>query len=95
MVTPLNVLVRKLVYIWIEETKSIVELDPGGIQEVPEEFRDKFCIDTNFGNSTSNRYGKWVTNTDEKSNLVIKWVYFPFEIFPIEFKTNLLLLGIS
>lgn len=95
MVTPLNVLKRKLVYIWIEETKLIIEFDPEGVNEVPEKFIGKFSIDTNFNNNSTNRYGKWEASLDKESHLVTAWVHYPFEIFPIEFKTNLLLLGIS
>lgn len=82
---------RSIVYVWEPETATILEFNPKKLYEIPEEFefRDKFCVDTRFIDSPSNRYGKWETKSDTK------WIHYPFEIFPIEFKTNLLLLGVS
>lgn len=88
---------RSIVYVWEPETATILEFNREELYEVPEEFRDKFCVDTNFIDSPSIRYGKWETKSDKDSDniLIVRWNHYPFRIFPIEFKTNLLLLGVS
>jgi hypothetical protein len=51
-------------------------------------FINAFCLD-DFHHESSTRYGKFVG--DES----VAWEFVPFEKFPAEFRTNLLLLGLS
>lgn len=81
----------KLAYVWFSETNSIVEFNTNEAQSVPKEFLGKYCVDTDSVNSDDSRYGMWKGN----SFGLVWWEHIPFNEFPSEFKTQLLLLGIA
>lgn len=86
----------RLTYVWIAEEKIIHEFISDISIEIPEEIDNEFCVDTNFHpQNPQNRYGMWVVNRDTTGHKRTTWIHIPFEDFPIEFKTNLLLLGIE
>lgn len=82
---------KALVYLWIPETNSIAEFDSDIVESIPEKFLGNYCVDTHFINSDDHRYGMWKRDSFEK----VYWEHIPFNEFPSEFKTHLLLLGIA
>ena len=51
------------------------------------------CVDS-FESRKAERYGHWAVNETSKA-WPHEWVYRPLESLPLEFRTHLLLLGVS
>lgn len=82
---------KELAYIWMPEKNSIAEFNTNEAESVPKKFLGKYCVDNNFINSGNSRYGMW----KKDSSPLVYWAHIPFNEFPSEFKTQLLLLGIA
>lgn len=84
----------KVAYVWMPEINKIAEFNVRSVLLIPKEFMGKYCVDDNSVYEETNRFGMWVPTIGDH-HISANWKYIPFEEFPIEFKTNLLLLGIT
>lgn len=57
------------------------------ITNVPDTFRELFCVDTHYYMNSRSRYGKFLMGGG--------WTHIPLEDFPPEFRLQLLILGVS
>jgi hypothetical protein len=87
------------VYAWNADTKTVTECTKYLSKDadlLSYDLNDKYCVDTNFRNNPNNRYGMWAeVPEEERTHSMYKWQHIPFDQFPNEFKTHLLLLGIQ
>lgn len=76
-------------YFWKEE--EVIRLYIRSAQEVPTELLVHYCVDPRYECTEPHlRYGRFVYKGFDK-----EWERLPFDTFPAEFKTHLLLLGIA
>lgn len=83
--------------VWDEDNKLIIQVArPLKEGETHEILHKKLCVylDTTYTPDTKEKYGMW-NSYDSKNGTCNNWEHIPYEDFPKEFKTALLLQGIT